>query len=121
MKFLIDVCSSSRSLITSLRSGGHDVVSMRDIDPTAPDTAVLAHANRESRILVTEDNDFGALVFVRRLSHPCIVRLVGMSTAEKVAAMDELIERHRDAMLAGSFIVVTQGNIRIRPPHTEGR
>ena len=37
-------------------------------------------------------------MFVRRLPHPYIVRLVEMPVAEKVAAMRELIESHPDAM-----------------------
>ena len=46
----------------------------------------------EDRILVTEDKDFGELVFVRRLPHPCIVRFTEMPVAEKVTAMSQLIE-----------------------------
>jgi hypothetical protein len=48
-------------------------------------------------VLVTEDKDFGELVFVRRLPHPCIIRFVYMRVEEKVVAMRELLERHVDA------------------------
>ena len=68
----------------------------------------------ERRILVTEDKDFGELVFVRRLPHPCIVRFVGMIVTEKVAAMMELIEQHAEAMSQGALIVVTTRRVRIR-------
>ena len=61
----------------------------------------------EDRILVTEDKDFGELVFVRRLPHPCIVRFTEMPVAEKATAMSQLIESHAGAMLDGSMIVVT--------------
>ena len=50
---------------------------------------LLTLALEEQRILVTEDKDFGELVFVRRLPHPCVIRLVDMPVAEKVAAMLE--------------------------------
>jgi predicted nuclease of predicted toxin-antitoxin system len=59
-------------------------------------------------VLVTEDKDFGELVFVRRLPHPCIIRFVNMRVEEKVAAMRELLERHADAMRTGTIIVVTR-------------
>ena len=42
----------------------------------ATDEELLALARGQQRILITEDKDFGELVFVRRLPHPCIVRLV---------------------------------------------
>jgi len=65
-------------------------------------------------VLVTEDKDFGELVFVRRLPHPCIIRFVDMPIAEKVAAMRELIDRYADAMQERALIVVTQHRIRVR-------
>ena len=93
---------------------GHDVVSVRDRDAGAADDAVLTLAYEEGRVLVTEDKDFGELIFVRRLPHPCIVRFVDMRVVEKVAAMRELIERHADALREGAIIVVMQGRVRVR-------
>ena len=93
---------------------GHDVLSGLERDPHATDEALLALANDEQRVLITEDKDFGELVFVRRLRHPCIIRFVDMPVAEKVAAMRELIERHADAMREDALIVVTRTRVRIR-------
>jgi predicted nuclease of predicted toxin-antitoxin system len=114
MKFLLDVCASSRALRTLLTDLGHDVLSAIEVDPRAADDAVLALALREERVLVTEDKDFGELVFVRRLPHPCIIRFVDMRVEEKVAAMRELLERPADAIREGALIVVTRGRVRIR-------
>ena len=66
-------------------------------------------------MLVTQDKDFGELVFLRRLPHPCIVRLVGLGVAETVEAMQHLIERHSDEMRSGAIVVVTAARVRIRP------
>lgn len=66
-------------------------------------------------MLVTEDKDFGELVFVRRLPHPCIVRFVEMRVVEKVAAIQSLIERHADTMGQGVLVVVTRDHVRFRP------
>lgn len=93
---------------------GHDVLSGVEIDPRASDETLLALANREQRVLITEDKDFGELVFVRRLPHPCIIRFVDMQVAEKVAAMRELLEQHADAIHEGALIVVTRRRMRIR-------
>ncbi len=115
MKFLLDACASSRSLEASLTADGHDVLSARRLRPGAADEELLALAYREERILVTEDKDFGELVFVRRLPHPCIVRFVEMRVAEKVEAMRDLIERHASALAPGVLVVVTNERLRVRP------
>ena len=83
-------------------------------NPRATDEELLALATEGRRILVTEDKDFGELVFVRRLPHPCIVRLVEMTVAEKVVAIRELIESHPEAMRGNALIVVTRNRVRIR-------
>ena len=114
MKFLLDSCASSRSLEASLADDGHDVVSARRLGPRATDEDLLALAYREGRILVTDDKDFGELVFVQRLPHPCIVRFVEMRVSEKVAAMRRLIEQHGQAMGRGVLIVVTRERVRLR-------
>ena len=121
MKFLIDVCAASRSLHTLLVDLDHDVVSARDGLSHATDEELLALAYEEQRVLVTEDKDFGELVFVRRLPHPCIVRFVEMRVVEKVAAMHDLIERHADAMHEGALIVVTRGLVRLRSARNKDR
>ena len=93
---------------------GHDVLSALERDPRATDEELLALANEEQRILVTEDKDFGELVFVRRLQHPCIIRFVHMRVEEKAAIMRYLIEHHADAMRGSTLIVVTRSGVRIR-------
>ena len=114
MKFLLDVCAASRTLQQTLIDLGHDVLSARDGHRHASDEALLALAH--NRVLVTEDKDFGKLVFLRRLPHPCVVRLVGLSAAEKADALCDLIERHGVVLRAGAIIVVTATRVRIRPP-----
>ena len=65
-------------------------------------------------MIVTKDKDFGELVFVRRLPHPCIVRLAGLNAVEQAEAMRNPIERHDDAMREDAIIVVTASRLRIR-------
>ena len=92
----------------------HDVLSALEVDQKATDREIMALAMEEDRILITEDKDFGELVFVRGLPHPCIVRFVEMPVSEKVEAMRELIEARPNAMRDGSLIVVTRNRVRIR-------
>ncbi len=73
MKFLLDVCVPSRSLAAFLVAHGHDVESALAIDQSASDDHLLALALQNDRVLITEDKDFGELVFVqaRRLTSDC--------------------------------------------------
>ena len=115
MKFLLDACAASRTLHKALIDLGHDVLSARAGYGHASDEALLGLVYNEDRVLVTEDKDFGELVFLRRLPHPCIVPLVELSVAETADAMRDLIERHGDAMREGAIVVVTRNRLRIRP------
>ena len=114
MKFLIDVCVASNVLHKTLSELGHDVFSARDGYPSASDRALLDLAYREERVLITEDKDFGELVFSLRLPHPCILRFDGLTAADQAAAIHNLIERHGAAMQRGAIIVVTGNRVRIR-------
>ena len=98
---------------------GHDVLSALETMPRAADDELLSLALEEERVLITEDKDFGELVFVRRLPHPCIIRFTDMPVAEKVEAMRDLLERQVDAMREGSIIVVTRSRVRIRRGESE--
>ncbi len=114
MKFLLDVCASSGSLRRLLISLGHDVLSVVDVDPRASDTFVLDLALRDERVLVTEDKDFGNLIFVHGLPHRTIVRFVEMRVDEQMTAMRELLDFHVEALQENAIIVVTRERIRIR-------
>ncbi|MBX7165940.1 MAG: DUF5615 family PIN-like protein [Pirellulales bacterium] len=114
MKFLLDVCVSSRSLEAFLIGRAHDVVSARSIDPQASDQRLLDLALAEGRILITEDKDFGELVFVRHLPHGPIVRLVELTIDDQTQALAELLDRHADALTGPVIITLTRGRIRIR-------
>lgn len=116
MKFLVDVCAESRPLRKALPAAGHDVLFASERFADATDEALLALAWSETRVVITEDNDFGTLVFLRRLPHAGIVRLVGMTPQERADAMCTLIERHAEAMQGAAIVVATRDRIRIRTP-----
>jgi predicted nuclease of predicted toxin-antitoxin system len=62
-------------LVSHLRAAGHDVVYMAEVAPRDSDTEVTARAQEEQRLLLTEDQDFGDLVFRGRRSVPGVVLL----------------------------------------------
>lgn len=98
----------------ALTEWGHDVLSALERDPKASDEALLALALEDGRALITEDKDFGELVFRHRLPHPCIIRLVDLRGDEKAAAIRALVENHHEALTEGALVVVTPSRVRIR-------
>jgi len=113
MRFLADE-SCDFSVVRALRKGGHDVKAIAEMSPGISDEEVAELSADKMRILITEDKDFGQMVYAKsqasagvifirfpanaRLSMPdTIVRLVG-EQGEKL---------HR------RFVVVRPARIRI--------
>jgi len=67
VKFLVDECTGKR-LAKLLEKAGFDVVFVGDWKPSATDDEVLEKAEKDDRILITDDKDFGELIF--RLGRP---------------------------------------------------
>lgn len=62
MKFLADECCDY-SMVQHLRNEGHRVDYIQENNPGVTDIEVLKSAFREKRVLITEDKDFGELVY----------------------------------------------------------
>jgi len=60
VRWLIDECADA-DLAGLLLGSGHDVVYMSDVAPRATDPEVMNRADRENRLLLTDDKDFGDL------------------------------------------------------------
>lgn len=65
MKFIIDE-SSGKTIAQFLISQGYDVIYVGDFMEQAFDEEILEYATAENRILVTNDKDFGELVYKKR-------------------------------------------------------
>lgn len=62
MKFDADECVA-QDIVTRHRADGHDVHSVRERQKGIADTDVLLTAIRMRRVLLTQDLDFGELVY----------------------------------------------------------
>lgn len=115
MKLLADA-NVERALVNGLRERTHDVLWAVDLSPGTPDDVLLAQARAEDRVILTNDLDFGELVFRLGLANVGILLLryrVG-SSAELVA----LLESHWPEIehrVRGHFVVATNSKLRIRP------
>ncbi|MEX2170531.1 MAG: DUF5615 family PIN-like protein [Pirellulales bacterium] len=114
MKFLLDVCVSSQLLTDFLVAQGHDVLSAFSINPRATDELLMDVALGDDRVLITEDKDFGELVFVQKLPHGPLVRVVELSVDEQVSAIGELLANYPHELTGPVIVTITRGRIRIR-------
>ena len=98
-----------------LRNAGHDVVWARTHMAGGTDSALLAAAQKDSRVVLTCDKDFGELVYRQRLHHcgVMLVRVDGISNVDKARIVARAIREH-EADLPGAFTVIQPGTIRIR-------
>ena len=95
---------------------GHDALFSDELGVDPSDRALLEHAASEGRILVTIDADFGELVFVHRVSHAGLVRLPDVPMARRILVMEQVLERHREALEAQAIITVRGERIRVSYP-----
>jgi len=94
---------------------GWDVAGIAETSPGADDHSVGARAQREGRILLTFDKDFGELSLTTPLSARCGVVLCRLPLSPPVdtAVRIERILASRDDW-AGAFSVVERDRIRMR-------
>ncbi len=86
MDFVVDE-SVERQNVARLRVDGHNVLSIAETAAGSSDRAVLTQANSRDAVLVTEDKDFGELVYREGLvsSGVLLVRLGGLPPDSKAA------------------------------------
>lgn len=113
MLFLADE-SCDFAVVRALRAAGHDVVAVAEISPGAEDSSVADLAVRQRRILLTEDKDFGQLVFasMQATEGVIFIRFPSSARAQLPRVIVDLVGQMGDE-LAGAFAVVQPGRVRI--------
>ena len=116
MLFLADE-SCDAAVVRALRAAGHDVKSISETAPGLSDRAVLDRALTERRVLLTEDKDFGRLVFAGVPTGGVVLMRFPMPARSLLPAaiVDFVGTRGRD--LHGSYFVVTPFRARIAQKH----
>src|SRR3954452_2708209 len=114
MRWLADECVAA-SLITFLREGGHDVLYVAETAGGLSDTDVIALALRENRIMLTDDKDFGDLVFRRRqaVSGVVLMRVAPEMPKLKSQRLTAAIERYGNELF-GRYVVIEDSRLRSR-------
>jgi len=118
MQFIVDE-SAGMAVVEYLRSLGHDVLAVAETMPHADDRDILARAVNEARILVTNDKDFGELVFRSSESYHgvLLLRLHDDSATNRVRVVEAVLGQYAHR-LSSAFAVATEGSVRIRSRRT---
>jgi predicted nuclease of predicted toxin-antitoxin system len=78
------------------------------------DDEILQKAVADNRILITNDKDFGEMIFREGKAHRGVIllRLEDERVANKMGVLERLLEQYAD-QLAGNFVVATKSTVRI--------
>jgi predicted nuclease of predicted toxin-antitoxin system len=114
MNFLADE-GVDKPIVDLLRTSGFDVHYILETHPGSLDEEILTIANEENRILLTQDKDFGELVY--RLKHVhqgvILIRLGTTPAPEKARLVNFVLLEYADK-LANAFTVIQASAVRIR-------
>ncbi len=121
MKFLLDENIDAR-LLPFLQELGHDVTSVaKDYFYGLFDEDILVMAHQEHRILITNDRDFGELIFRQKLSHSGII-LFRLAPEDanihlRKKRMQYVLDNYEGQL--HHFLVVTARRVRVRKTTTK--
>ncbi|GIV17713.1 MAG: hypothetical protein KatS3mg022_3148 [Armatimonadota bacterium] len=113
MRFLVDVPAGGQ-LAEWLRSQGHDVLEVRNIDPKMADALIIELGYRESRIIITLDKDFGELSVRMGMPHYGIVRLPDVTVPLRKSLLQKVLDAHAGDLEKGAIVTVSISRIRVR-------
>ena len=112
LKFIADV-NVEKGIIDYLLECGYDVKWIPDYNCGITDDELLKIANEEKRILLTNDKDFGELIFLQKKHSLGIIlfRIKEQQTQIKLDLISRLLEKYEDKILY-HFIVITKIKFR---------
>jgi predicted nuclease of predicted toxin-antitoxin system len=113
MRFLADECCDF-AVVRALRDAGHDVLAVSEFQQRSVDKELLDPGLASDRMLLTEDKDFGWLVYAARVDSAgvILIRFPASVRGSLGEAISRLV-RENGAQPAGIFVVLQPGLARI--------
>ena len=114
LRFLADACCDF-NIVKALRKAGFRVDAIVEIAPSASDDEVMDMAIKGGSVLITEDKDFGQLVYAS--GHEAVgILLLRYNVSSRKRLLHELIQfiQKPGEDLTGVFVVAHPGRFRIR-------
>ncbi|MGE5215814.1 MAG: DUF5615 family PIN-like protein [Chloroflexota bacterium] len=116
MRFLVDMCMDVR-VASWLNAHGHDAIHLRDEGlQRLPNGGIFEKAIVESRVVVTLDLDFGAIVALSRGGETGVLlfRLRNTRTSFVIQRLGEVVPECMDALTRGAIVIVEETRHRVR-------
>jgi len=112
LRFLADE-SCDFVVVRALRAKGYDVLAVSEYMRRSVDSELIEQAFRENRVLLTEDKDFGWLVFASHSASAGVILIRFPSNLRLTLGQSilQLVEQYSDE-LQNSFVVVQPGQVR---------
>jgi predicted nuclease of predicted toxin-antitoxin system len=115
VRWLADECVAA-GLVDALRDAGHNVTYVIEVAPSLTDAEVVSLAQSEERLLLTDDKDFGDLIFrqIRDIPGVVLLRLDPARRWLQWSRVELAIERYGEK-LYGRYTVIEEARFRSRP------
>jgi predicted nuclease of predicted toxin-antitoxin system len=113
LRFLADE-SCDFAVVRALRAVGYDVLAVSEVTSRSDDRLLIEQAGREQRVLLTEDKDFGWLVFISHVASPgvILIRFPGNARQTLARTVVQAVQEQGEKLI-GAFVVIQPGYIRI--------
>ena len=113
LRFLADECCDF-AVVRALRAEGYDVFAVGEVMQSSIDRSLLELAADGDRILLTEDKDFGWLVYVdsAQSAGVMLIRYPGNARKQLAEVVVRLVKTQGE-QLRGNFVVLQPGQVRI--------
>ncbi|MBL8028388.1 MAG: DUF5615 family PIN-like protein [Fibrobacteres bacterium] len=114
MNFLVDECCGSK-FAKALAQLGHNVEFAGDVCKGATDISVVQLAQKNNSIIITEDKDFGELLFRYGYVMPglILIRLDVDELALRLTLLKSLLNDKQHSII-GHFVILEKQRIRLR-------
>ncbi len=100
-------------IVTQLRELGFTVYSIAEETPSITDKSILLIAVEKNALLITEDKDFGELVFRLQFQHHGILLIRLQDSENRIISVVTTIRNHYEEML-NKFSVIDSNKLRIK-------
>jgi predicted nuclease of predicted toxin-antitoxin system len=113
VNFVADV-NIEKLIVDTLRKQGHDVKWITEVNMCMTDAEILKISSDEKRILLTNDKDFGEIVFRQKMKTSGVIlfRVKEQDEDLKLHLMLQLLKNHGDK-IENHFIVLAKDKFRI--------
>ena len=116
MRIVVDM-NLSPDWCPVLAAHGWDTVHWSAVgDPKATDAEIMAWAKTESRVVLTHDLDFGAILAATRAAGPSVVqiRTQDVLPSHLEGLLVRILQQYEQTLEVGALIVVNEAKSRVR-------